>query len=423
MAKQSIWLAATPNPPLRIPNAVKAGPWVFASGTMGGPVGGGLAPEVRGDPRLPLAGEAKGIRESRFIFRAIVAAFEKAGTSVANGVWLNQFVTGREHVDPYHEVRREFLQAPRPCSTTVVQPGLLAPDATVQVDMVAIDPALSPPKEPISTDKTPQPLTGAGYAQAIRVGDYIFVAGQVPTDFRTGIHPEAQVNPVFWEGSPIRRQTDYVLKNLALTLEAAGSGMEHVVKAQVWLAEMVDLPRFEDSWRAAFPGDPPARTVLPCSGYGAQGSLLEVNLIALRRGGHVRKEPINANCPIPLGHASPAVRAGDLVFLSGLFAADGNGLIPAAMIDPGFPYAGSSIRAQTEWLLDKADALCRAAGARLRDAVRQQLFYSDLREFDASYRVFAERFGEEMPATSVVQVPGTAVPGCRVVADLWVYAG
>jgi len=64
MARKSIWLPASPPPPLRIPNAVKAGPWVFVSGTMGGPVGGGLAPEVRGNPALPLAGEAKGIREA-----------------------------------------------------------------------------------------------------------------------------------------------------------------------------------------------------------------------------------------------------------------------------------------------------------------------------------------------------------------------
>src|SRR5437773_8006102 len=62
MARKSIWLPASPPPPLRIPNAVKAGPWLFVSGTMGGPVGGGLAPEVRGNPALPLAGEAKGIR-------------------------------------------------------------------------------------------------------------------------------------------------------------------------------------------------------------------------------------------------------------------------------------------------------------------------------------------------------------------------
>src|SRR5262249_23859378 len=267
MAKKSIWLPVSPPPPLRSPNAVKAGPWVFVSGTMGGPVGGGLAPEVRGNPALPLAGEAKGIREARSIFATIEAALKEAGTSVNHGVWLNQFVTAREHVDPYHEVRRDFIRPPRPASTTGAPPELLAPDptapdATVQVDMVAIEPGLAPAKEGITVDTTPQPLAGAGYSPAVRVGDYVFVAGQMATDFRTGIPAEAQITGVFWEGSSIRRQTEFILKNLKLTLEAAGSSMAHVLKAQIWLANIGDLPRMEDAWRTAFPQEPPARTVL-----------------------------------------------------------------------------------------------------------------------------------------------------------------
>jgi enamine deaminase RidA (YjgF/YER057c/UK114 family) len=239
------------------------------------------------------------------------------------------------------------------------------------------------------------------------------------TDFRTGVPAEAQVNTAFWEGSSIRRQTDFVLRHLALALEAAGSSMEHVLKAQIWLADITDLPRMEDSWRAAFPSDPPARTVLAAGGFGVVGGIIEVNLVAVRADGRTRKQVVRADCPIPLGHASPVVRAGDLIFLSGLFAADATGLVPGARIDPDFPYAGSSIHAQTEWILDQADALCRAADTGLETVARQQIFYTDLREFDASFRAVAARFGEGMPATSVVQVPATAVPGCGVVMDMW----
>ena len=421
--KKSIWLPVSPPPPLRIPNAVKAGGWVFVSGTMGGPVGGGLAPEVHGNPAVPLLGEAKGIRESRYILETIETALGQAGTSVANAVWLNQFVTAREHVDPYHEVRRDVIKPPRPASTTVAQPELLAAGATVQVDMVAIDPALSPPKEGIAVSTIPQPLSGAGYSPAVRVGDHIFVAGQMATDFRTGIPPEAHANPTFWEGSTIRRQTEFILKNLALTLEAAGSSLEHVVKAQIWLGNIDDLPRMEDAWRAAFPHDPPARTVLAATDFGVVGGIIEINLIAVRKDGRTRKEVIRTRCPVPLGHASAAVRAGDLVFLSGLYAATEDGVIPGARIDPGFPYAGSSIRAQTEWILEQAEALCRAAGIGLDAAARQQIFYTDLRDFDASFRVIATRFGDGLPATSVVLVPSIPVPGCGVAVDLWAVSG
>src|SRR5262249_11767930 len=127
--------------------------------------------------------------------------------------------------------------------------------------------------------------------------------------------------------------------------------------------------------------------------------------------------------PVPLGHASAAVRAGNLVFLSGLFAATGDGVIPDARVNRGFPYAGSAIRAQTEWILEQADALCRAAGADLGAVARQQLFYTDLREFDASFRSIAARHGDALPATSVVRIPATAVPGCGVAMDMWAVSG
>jgi enamine deaminase RidA (YjgF/YER057c/UK114 family) len=126
---------------------------------------------------------------------------------------------------------------------------------------------------------------------------------------------------------------------------------------------------------------------------------------------------------VPLGHASPVVRAGELVFLSGLCAANAAGAIPAARVDPGFPYAGSSIRAQTEWILVQAEALCCAAGLGLDAVARQQLFYTDLREFDASWQSIATRHGDGMPATSVVQVPAMPVPGCGVTMDMWAVAG
>ena len=137
----------------------------------------------------------------------------------------------------------------------------------------------------------------------------------------------------------------------------------------------------------------------------------------------MRKEIVPTTCPVPVGHASHVVRAGELVFLSGLCAADGAGAIPAARVDSGFPYAGSSSRAQTEWILAQAEALCRAAGLGLDAVTRQQLFYSDLREFDASWQSIAARHGDAMPATSVLQVPSMPIPGCGVTMDMWAVAG
>src|SRR5207244_12692457 len=129
------------------------------------------------------------------------------------------------------------------------------------------------------------------------------------------------------------------------------------------------------------------------------------------------------SCPVPGADAGAAGGAVDLVCLSGLFASAGDVVIPQARVDHVFPYAGSSLRVQTEWILEQADALCRAAGTELGAAARQQLFYMDLREFDASFRSVAARFGDALPATSVVRVPAMAVPGSGVTMDIWVVSG
>src|SRR2546427_12192016 len=97
----------------------------------------------------------------------------------------------------------------------------------------------------------------------------------------------------------------------------------------------------EDAWRAAFPQDPPARTVLSAADFGVTGGIIEINLAAVRRDGRSRKEILSARCPAPIGPASPAVRAADLLFLSALFAATGDGGIPERRVAHRFTYPRS----------------------------------------------------------------------------------
>jgi len=66
----------------------------------------------------------------------------------------------------------------------------------------------------------PRPL--ANYTEASRIGDFVFAAGQLASDFKTGIAPEAKVDPAFpYYGSDIKRQADFILKNLAKTFKPA----------------------------------------------------------------------------------------------------------------------------------------------------------------------------------------------------------
>jgi enamine deaminase RidA (YjgF/YER057c/UK114 family) len=93
-----------------------------------------------------------------------------------------------------------------------------------------------PAVERIKSDRVPRPL--AHYTQGSRVGDLIFLAGQLASDFRTGVPAELRRRPGYpYYGSDIVAQTEYVLTNIKANLEDAGSDLDHVLKAQVFLLD------------------------------------------------------------------------------------------------------------------------------------------------------------------------------------------
>jgi reactive intermediate/imine deaminase len=123
----------------------------------------------------------------------------------------------------------------------------------------------------------PRPL--AAYSEAIRVGNLVFAAGQYASDFKTGVPLEARIDPNFpFYGSSIKKQTEYILNNLGLTFEAAGSSLNNVVKAQVFLTDLNDFNAFDEVWRSYFPR-PPARTTVGTTGLLARDPIVEIDLI------------------------------------------------------------------------------------------------------------------------------------------------
>lgn len=111
----------------------------------------------------------------------------------------------------------------------------------------------------------PNPLV----SHAVRVGNLVFTGGQTAFDPETGRSV----------GGDIRAQTHRVIQNLALVLEAAGSGLEHAVKATVYLSRWEDFDAFNDVYREYFVKDPPGRTTTQAGRLGLD-FLVEIDLIA-----------------------------------------------------------------------------------------------------------------------------------------------
>ncbi|HKZ01927.1 MAG TPA: RidA family protein [Pyrinomonadaceae bacterium] len=105
-------------------------------------------------------------------------------------------------------------------------------------------------KHRIQTPNAPQAI--GPYSQAIKAGGFIFASGQVAIDPKTG---------QFVEGG-IAEQTEQVLKNVAAVLEAAGSGLDKVVKTTVFLANMEEFAAMNEAYGKFFADDPPARATV-----------------------------------------------------------------------------------------------------------------------------------------------------------------
>ena len=122
-------------------------------------------------------------------------------------------------------------------------------------------------KTVISTDKAPGAI--GPYSQAIRVGDLLFVSGQLPLDPATGTFP-----------ADIKGQTCQSLTNAKAILEAAGSGMEKVVKTTVFLSDMNNFGAMNEVYGSFFPeGGFPARSAVEVARL-PKDALVEIECIA-----------------------------------------------------------------------------------------------------------------------------------------------
>jgi enamine deaminase RidA (YjgF/YER057c/UK114 family) len=290
----------------------------------------------------------------------------------------------------------------------------------IEIDLIAVTKDSPYRREEIETDRAPLP-PNSRYAQAVKVGPYVFTAGQLATDFVTAPARAATTDPRFPHfGRSIRLQTAYILDNIRAVLEAAGSSLDNVVQALIYLTDSRDFPGLEEVWREYFPVDPPARAVVPATTV-MPGCRLEIQVVAVAPDGHVKKETVRTDrAPMPTIHQSQATKAGDLVFLSGLMATDFKSAIaPAAQVNPAFPNHGSSIKRQMEYIFDTADAILQEAGSSLQQLVRRHNYLTDFAgEMPAFREVTRERLKGVPNASTTIEVASEfIIPACTVLID------
>ena len=400
---------------------IKAGRWVFATGHMATDFKHGLSSAVT-NLRLPRFGKPKNQKEGFVIFDRLREVLRAAGTSFKNVVRLDQYYPTWKAVDPYHVSRHAAFGDYVPPSTSVLQKSLLLPEAEVEVEMIAIIPEDDFCVKVMRPSNLQVPPT-SGFAPLVTAGDYVFTAGYMANDAQ-GIPPEARVGyGQLWGGTQIKLETEYIIKKkIEPALLSADSSLKKVVKAQVYMSDVDDFPAFNEVWSKYFSADPPVTTLIPTKGFARTEGKIEINVIGIAENGKTNREIIKSDVFTGFDNQSVAIRAGDLLFISGLMAADHNGIIQGAEIDSRQPYFGSSIKMQMGYILQNADLICKKAGTSLKNVVRIQQFHTDLKDFYSAYEVWQSYLPGQFLPLSAIQVPKPLpVPECTVLLDLWVY--
>ena len=117
--------------------------------------------------------------------------------------------------------------------------------------------------------RVPGSISGLPFSPAVRVGNLVFLSGQI------GVLPGTR------ELAPggVAGQTRQAMENIRRVLNAAGLDFSHLVKCTVFLVDVADYAAMNEAYGSFFPADPPARSMVAGSGL-ALGAKVEVECIA-----------------------------------------------------------------------------------------------------------------------------------------------
>jgi reactive intermediate/imine deaminase len=358
--KEIVTFGPTPASPYSV--AVKADGLIYLSGTLAEDADdSGGARDVGTETRLTL----ERMRE------VLIAS----GSSLDRVVSVMVYITAAEDFQPMNAAYRAFWPADPPTRTTIVT-RLVVPGARVEISMVAV--AARESRDvvlPQGWRRSPNP-----YSYAIRSGDTLFLSGLVS---RNG------TDNAFVKGD-VRTQTRTIMENARQLLEAAGMTFANIVSSKVYLTNQADFAGMNEVYAEFFPSAPPARATVECALAGPE-AVVEITFVA-------SAAPRTAIGVPPSGlPLSPAVRAGNRLFVSGML---GNS-----------PSTAGDVAAQTRETLAKIGRTLAEAGASPADVVEGLVYITDSSAFAAMNEEYRQFFGSRFPARATVVTPLVAPDG------------
>ena len=211
----------------------------------------------------------------------------------------------------------------------------------------------------------------------------------------------------------ITQQTMGVIDSLGASLKAAGSSLNNVVAATVYLKNASDAAAMTEVWRQRWPKDPPTRTTIS-AGLVSEAALIEIAVIAVPEGGERKViTPAGWSTANPYSYA---IQSGDTLFMSGLVSRGAKDNQPVE----------GDVTTQMNTIFANAEELLKAAGFSMADVVANRVYLTDVAAFGEMNKAYIPHYPTNPPAraTVVVGLPGptykvevtmTAVKGAKEV--------
>ncbi len=339
------------------------------------------------------------VKQTERVMQNLKAVLEAGGATFDDVVKTTIFLTDLADFAKVNEVYgRHFKSAP-PARATV-QVAALSRGALVAIEGVAVKGGSAPAVPGLFAVQSAQAPRAIGpYSQAIDVnaGSFVFLSGQIPLDPATGELVQGD----------IVAQTERVMENLKAVLAASGATFDDVVKTNIYLADLADGTKVNETYGRYFQKTPPARATVQMAAL-PRGARIEIECVAATRGGGRAGAVQSAQAPKATGPYSQGigVSPGSFLFVSGQMPLD-----PST----GQPVQGD-VGVQTERVMENLKAVLEAGGASFDKVVKTTIFVADMADFAKVNETYGRYFQKAPPARAAVQV-GALPRGARVEID------
>ncbi len=359
--------------------AVKAGDFIYVSGTLAIDEKGAVSGDIQAQTRRALDN--------------IGVVLKAAGVTFANVVSTQVYVTNAADVEPMNAIYRAQWPQDPPARMTVLVDDLVLPNAVIEINAVAVQDGVA--RKAIRPAGWGMPAEPFSYG--IKAGDTLFISGLVAR--------KGQDNSVV--SGDVTVQTKAVMDNIGAVLKAAGMDFPDVAAGRVWVPDSKVFQDMNAVYRTYYRQDLPARATLK-GRFANPQDLVQISAVAVKGAVLVLNHETEEFEPAA-AERQPVVAA---VNVDGTFAKPNPnysaGLAVAHRMfitgmTGGTPDNVGDMKAQTRDALVRMTRVLKAGGFNPSDVVDVHVYVSDATKFEAMNEGYREVFPSDYPARTTVQ--------------------